>query len=42
MDSNNRSTPDREMPQEHVQGHQMWPIDDDIIITEGGVLKTKI
>ena len=37
MDSYNRSTPDRELPEEHVEGHQMSPIDDEgIIIAEGG------
>ena len=37
MDSNNISTPDREVPDEHVEGHQMCPLDDeDIIIAEGG------
>ena len=38
MDSNNRSTSDREMPEEHVEGHQMWPLDDEgiIIAVDGG------
>ena len=36
MDSNNRSTPDRELPEEHVEGHQMWPLDDEGIINGGG------
>ena len=36
MDSNNISTPDREVPDEHVEGHQMCPLDDKDIIAEGG------